>query len=273
MMASSRRIPVFWRRSVPRARFDLKKLRPGSLPRGRRFETQSDAAKESRRSEKLLDRQQSGAQYGVYLRECRGGDYDCDQPYCPKCGRVFRRYFAGELLRLSEGVDGEIVILVALLRTVARGQLSTVEVEHLRHSLRKRLERSGLTGPVIGGFELVYRAGTKEWVLHVNLVAFGADARSLNRLQESFASSDTYRPVQKVALTNPEEQLSYILKFTTYHRPYQQRGAKKSPARPLNPADHLELVRWMAQYEFSDFLFLYNARRYGAAIKLSIMDA
>jgi hypothetical protein len=72
---------------------------------------------------------------------------------------------------------------------------------------------------------------------------------------------------------DPVEQLSYLLKFTTYHRPYEQHGTKKSKAVPLNPPEHFELVRWMAQYTFTDHLFLFNARRRGVSIELSNKEA
>jgi hypothetical protein len=64
-------------------------------------------------------------------------------------------------------------------------------------------------------------------------------------------------------LRDKSEQLSYVLKFGTYHRPYEQQGAAKSPATPLNPKEHATLLKWMSQFEFEDFLLLINARRQG----------
>ena len=69
-----------------------------------------------------------------------------------------------------------------------------------------------------------------------------------------------------VALWDLPEQLSYVLKFGTYHRPHKQRGSAKSRAVPLNKSEHLALVQWMHQREFKDFLFFYNAGRRGPKI-------
>jgi hypothetical protein len=121
---------------------------------------------------------------------------------------------------------------------------------------------------VIGGFEICYRARSGDWVFHVNLFMFGDGEEAIARFEDSFSSNEIFRPVTRYDLKDPAEQLSYILKFTTYHRPYEQKGPNKSKAVPLNPSEHLELVRWMDQYAFSDHVFLYNARRHGAAIEL-----
>jgi hypothetical protein len=64
-------------------------------------------------------------------------------------------------------------------------------------------------------------------------------------------------------LKDPAEQISYLLKFTTYHRPFRQTGSKRPPAKPLNEREHAALVNWMAQYEFTDMMFLYGVRRKG----------
>jgi hypothetical protein len=157
-----------------------------------------------------------------------------------------------------------------LLEASPRGELQNLQIDRYSQSLRKRLERAGLADvPVLGGFEVVYRARSKEWVLHINLVIFGGNERGIAKFEQGFRGENFYRPVERTGVNDPAEQLSYVLKFTTYHRPHQQRGSKKSKAMPLNPSEHLELVRWMARHKFSDHLFLFNARRRGASIELS----
>lgn len=159
-------------------------------------------------------------------------------------------------------------ILVVLLETAPKGKLLELEIEGYRHSLRKRLDRAGLGEvPVIGGFEMYYRAKSKEWVLHVNLAIFGGNEKALRKFEEGLTDDEIHRPVRRDDLRDDAKQLSYILKFTTYHRPHEQRGVKKPTAKPLNPAQHFELVQWMTRYEFSDHLFLFNARRRGSSIE------
>jgi hypothetical protein len=273
-MAKSRRKPSYWRRTIPAAKFDVVKLRPKSLPRGKRFETRRDARKESVRSEALLSEQRRTGPYGTYVQECRQRDYHCEKTYCPGCARIFRRYIIGELLRLNAESKVKTWVLVVLLEAAPRGKLQDLQIERYRQSLRKRLDRAGLGGvPVVGGFEMIYRARSKEWVLHINLVIFGGDDKAIAKFEGGFRDGGVYRPVERTRVKDPAEQLSYVLKFTTYHRPHQQRGSKKSKALPLNPSEHLELVRWMSRYDFSDHLFLFNAKRLGASIEFSSKEA
>jgi hypothetical protein len=273
-MTESRRKLPYWRRTIPTAQFDIAKLRPKSFPRGQRFETRRDAHEESARSVALLATRRQGRPYGVYLQECLARDYQCDQTYCPRCARNFRRYITGELLRLHAESEIRPSVLVILLEAAPRGRLQDLQIDRYRHSLRKRLVRAGLARvPVVGGFEMIYRARSKEWVLHINLVMFGGDEIAIAKFEGGFRNDGLYRPVERTPVADPAEQLSYVLKFTTYHRPRQQHGSKKAKAVPLNPSEHLELVRWMDQYEFSDHLFLFNARRRGASIEFSSKEA
>jgi hypothetical protein len=70
-------------------------------------------------------------------------------------------------------------------------------------------------------------------------------------------------------VVDPPKQLSYIPKFTTYHRPGTQIGKTRRRARPLNPREHGELVSWMDRYRFEDFVLLQGCRRYGKEITLN----
>jgi hypothetical protein len=269
-LMKSRRMRPYWRRIEPSAAFDIRKLRPHDLRRGKRFETVADVSFESIRSEKLLRRIHGGKPYSVTLQDCREGHYNCEQTYCPKCARIFRRYIIGELLRLQSASKTKTLVLVVLLEVAPRGKLRDVQIGRYRHSLRKRLVRAGLNHvPILGGFEVAYRARSKEWVLHINLVVFGGCEKAIARFADGFADEIFYRQVERVIVKDAPEQLSYVAKLTTYHRPHQQHGPKKAKAVPLNASEHSELVGWMSQYEFTDHLFLYNARRRGALIEIS----
>jgi hypothetical protein len=65
--------------------------------------------------------------------------------------------------------------------------------------------------------------------------------------------------VQKLA--DPVEQVSYLQKFSTFHRPGKQTSKRRPRAYPLPEGPRLELLRWMADYRFDDFRFLFGARR------------
>jgi hypothetical protein len=263
-MAKPRRQPPFWRRGKPNTKYDIALLRPADQPRGERFETSQDAREESERSEKLLRSFSGGSKtIAEFLQECRAGYYECNKPFCPICARVFRRWFIGELLRVTEG-QKEVHIYTLLLKEAPKDKIYSLDPAPFRHELRKRLQRPGLANvPVIGGFEIVYKAKRQVWVLHINLVMIGGDKSARKAFKKTFQDDDLDRPLVRATLKDKAEQLSYVLKFTTYHRPYEQQGSAKTEAKPLNPKEHAALLKWMSQFEFEYFLLLINARRQG----------
>jgi hypothetical protein len=269
-MAKSRRKPPFWRRGKPHPnKYDIVLLRPATQARGERFETLADARAESARSEQLL-RSFSGGnkELAELLQECREGYYHCNRPFCPLCARVFRRWFVGEVLRVTKRNEA-VRIYTVLLKEAPQEKIKNLDPKPFRHFLRKRLERAGLVNvPVIGGFEIVYKATRRVWMLHVNLLFIGGKMSAHKEFKRGFENSDIERPVIRAKLKDAPEQLSYILKFSTYHRPHEQRGPTRSDAKPLNPREHAALVKWMSQFEFNDFLFLVNARRKASKITL-----
>jgi hypothetical protein len=261
-MPKKRRKLPFWRRGKPIPKYDIARLRPQDQPRGERFETLADTRAESERSEQLLRYFSGGSkELAEFLQECREGYYQCNRPFCPICAWAFRRWLIGELLRVTQGSDA-VRIYTVLLKEAPHDKINNLDSTPFRHFLRKRLERAGLGKvPVIGGFEIVYKANRRVWVLHVNLVVIGGKKSAHNKFKRDFENSEMERPIIRKRLKDPPEQLSYILKFSTYHRPHEQHGPSRSEAKPLNPREHAALVKWMAQFEFEDFLFLVNARR------------
>jgi hypothetical protein len=122
-MAKPRRQPLFWRRGKPGHKYDIALLRPADRPRGERFETSQDAREESERSEKLLRSFSGGSKtIAEFLQECRAGYYECNKPFCPICARVFRRWFIGELLRVTEG-QKEVHIYTLLLKEAPKDNI------------------------------------------------------------------------------------------------------------------------------------------------------
>jgi hypothetical protein len=131
--------------------------------------------------------------------------------------------------------------------------------------LRKRLERAGFSSSVVivGGLEAGYKQSMPGWVLHAHLVIYGARLAALSRFCTSFQGRGLKRPVVMQPLRHLGPQLSYVLKFTTYHRPV---GLHR--AVPLNRRECCEWVAWAGGHKFADYLFLFGARRQGAQIKV-----
>src|SRR5260221_8178777 len=141
-MPKKRRKVAFWRRGSSDRPYDIALLRPKGGPKGERFETVQDARAESERSEQLLRSFSGGNRVlAEFLQECRAGDYECNKPFCPMCARVFRRWFIGELLRVTKG-NGAVRIYTVLLKQASQYKINNLDPTPFRHLLRKRLERA-----------------------------------------------------------------------------------------------------------------------------------
>ena len=260
----------FWRRGQPPKIYDIAVLRPSNLEKGERFETIADAAAESLRSEQVLKRARRTSLPQQYLCECRAGYYHCEKLYCPVCGRAFRRWVIGETLNIVVGQCFGPNRVTTILLAKSK-DIRDLDPSSFRALIRKRLNQAGLKAvPVIGGFEMAYRAQDKSWVLHINLLTLGATKLALSRLEDSFGSSQFLRPTQTVSLNDLPEQLSYLLKFATYQRPLRQTGPKRSPAKPLNTREHVALINWMSGYQFTNMLFLCGIRRQGDCLRCQV---
>ncbi len=119
---------------------------------------------------------------------------------------------------------------------------------------------------MVGGTEARYRAIDSSWLVHGHLLVVDAPAGAIDALKRTFDSGPVKYPVVSQDLVDPVDQLSYLQKFTTYHRPGEQTSTTRPRAYPLPPRPLLELLRWMAGYRFDDFRFLYGARRRGEKI-------
>jgi hypothetical protein len=267
--SSRRRIP-FYLRDEPKPQHDIRLLRPHTLPLGERFETLADVHKYSRDSEEKLALSdcREDLRLADDLSECRTSDRNCGLPSCPICARLFRIWFIGELLRIVRKVGSDQVrIETILLAQAPYDQIDSLDIKGYDALLRKRLSRNGLAdAAVIGGYENVYRAQSKSWVLHLNLVIIGGKVDAIKAFEGTFCESEIDRPTMRQTLEDLKRQLSYILKFVSYHRPFAQIGSTKSTPVPLNPREHCALASWTAHWKFQDFMFMFNARREGARI-------
>ena len=270
MQNSNRRKILFYLRGKPKRQHDIRLLRPGTLPLGERFETLVDVHQYSRDSEEKLALSdcREDLRLADDLSECRTSERNCCLPSCPICARRFRVWFVGELLRIVGKVGAaQVHIETILLAQAPHDQIDTLDIKGYDAFLRKRLSRNGLAdAAVIGGYENVYRAQSKSWILHLNLVIIGGKIDAIKAFEGTFGKSQIDRPTMRQTLEDLKRQLSYVLKFVTYHRPFSQLGCTKGPAIPLNPREHRALVSWMAQWRFQDFIFMFNARREGATL-------
>jgi hypothetical protein len=262
-----RRRPLRWRRTpigqanrsaaavMPRASSEPAAA-PGREWRG--METRSEAERWNElRLEVLLP---DLPDIGRALLKCDGADHPCWLPICAVCARAYRQGPVAQLHVLANAYQGPHEIATIYLSLIRPGCLADVDVTHAREMFRKRLDRAGFKGAiVVGGIEVAWQAKWQRWLLHAHALAIGVDANAWERLEAALEDSGTADPVRPVALCNPDEQLSYCIKFVTYHQPGRRRV-------PLPQDRVVELAEWWSRHRFEDYLFAYGARRRGGRI-------
>lgn len=232
------------------------------------IETEGEAEnRNEQRADKLWRRAPKVARK---LVSCDGDSRSCQLPICAVCARRYRIYCYLQLREIATEYEGPHMIATIHLKHLPARQLRTVNLKHTHDFLRKRFDRAGLKGATfIGGTEANWQVKHQRWLLHVHLLAVGMTEADWDRLDEAWVDSGTEDPIMTEELRDLGEQLSYLVKFHTYHRPGQSLANRRAPAYAL-PDDRLaELATWSSQYRLDDFLFLYGARRRGNNIVVS----
>ncbi len=191
----------------------------------------------------------------------------CSQPACAVCARSYRIEVIRQLGKLADSNEGACEIATIYLAHCSQGQLQQANLQRIKDSLRKRLVRGGLTGAILaGGIEANWQAQHDRWLLHAHMLAIGVQNEDWSQLEAGWSNSGITYPIDRVGLNDENRQLSYLVKFVTYHRPGSRRGNRPARAYPL-PADRLvELTTWLSRYAITDFLFLHGKRRRGRKI-------
>jgi hypothetical protein len=137
------------------------------------------------------------------------------------------------------------------------GSLGQADLSHIREMFRKRLDRAGFKPAIVaGGIEVAWQANYQRWLLHAHVLAIGVDPQAWQQLEAVLAKSGTADPVKVDELRDGDVQLSYCVKFVTYHQPGRR-------LVPLPPDRLVELAAWWSRYRFEDFFFAYRAGRLG----------
>ena len=197
---------------------------------------------------------------GRALLQCDGKHHRCWRPVCAVCARDYRPDPIAQLHALAQADPGPHQVATIYLALFPPGSLGRAELRRTREMLRKRLDRAGFKGAIVaGGIEVAWQENHQRWLLHAQVLAIGVAAQAWEQLEAALEKSGTADPVRPVALCNPDEQLSYCIKFVTYHQP----GRRVVPL----PGERLvELAAWWSRHRFEDFLFAYGARRRGGCL-------
>jgi hypothetical protein len=243
---------------VPRE-FDIARLRPDILPRGDRFETMADAR--ARRDTELDRFKRIGVLSHVADRlfSCSAAS-PCGEVNCAICGRLFRRWFTGQALRHQRAL--ELQLLTVALELVPSKKLTICDLLVVKRRAAQRLRRAAPSAEfVLGGIEAEYRQGDDAFLLHAHLLVSPLPRDELNALRSAFANIDVARPIKVQKLKDAARQISYLIKFTTFHRPGSQKGSRRPRAIPLPDPALKQLTLWRARYAFLDFVFMMHLRR------------
>lgn len=229
---------------VPRE-CDIARLRPDSLPRGDRFETVADARV---RRYADIDRFESiqGLEQVVDRLSACSAQSPCAQVYCAICARLFRRWLTGQALRHQRAAD--LLVLTVALELVPSKRLAKCDLPVVKRRAAQRFRRAAPSAEfVLGGVEAEYRQGDDAFLVHAHLLVSPLPRDELDALRSAFASIDVLRPVKLQKLKDAPRQISYLLKFVTFHRPGSQKGSCRATAIPLPDHALKQLILWRAR--------------------------
>lgn len=258
--------PAIWLNYKLPQSLDIALLRPRNLPKGQRFETERDARKTAEKNiiPALRATMPSIAQK---ITDCVEGDEYCLLPICPACSRHYRRFRTGEFLRIYGLMPDGAQTATIYLETYEAGELRNASIHRAHESFRKKLQRSGFGAAIlIGGTEVTYRQEPHDWLLHLHLLALNVPQQAWTNLEGMMRKSKVHDPLRCEPVSEPIDQLSYLQKFHTYHRPGKTRGKSRARPYPLKNNELGELASWACNYEFSDFTFCFGARRHHGRI-------
>ena len=223
---------------------------------GRRRDAKAEKEND-RRLEVLLPRLPA---VGRALLKCDGENHRRSLLICAVCARAYRQGPIAQLHALANAYAGPHEVATIYLGLFPPDSLGDADVRRTHEMFRKRLDRAGFKGAIVaGGIEVAWQENWQRWLLHAHVLAIGVDANAWRRLEAALEDSGTADPVMPKPLRNPDEQLSYLIKFVTYHQP----GRRLVPL----PGERLvELAEWWSRRRFEDFLFAYGARRRGCQL-------
>jgi hypothetical protein len=254
---------------VPR-KFNIVRLRPADLPRAERFETVADVGTRRINEAARLEEIDGLGRIAARLRACTP-QARCTSVCCPSCSRKFRRWFICQALRHER--DLELQVLTVALELVPSNELSQINLSVLKRRTSQRIRRAAPSVRfVLGGIEADYRQTDDAFLVHAHLLVSRLPRDEVKALRSAFAEIGVTRAIKVQPLRDPVTQISYLLKFTTFHRPGSQNSSRRPSAIPLPSEALKQLTLWRAQHGFLDFVFMTGLRRRGGDL-VQIEDA
>jgi hypothetical protein len=258
---------IYWNLRYITKKYDIRHLLPPSLERSKRFETEVDAAERAATLVKRLAASNLDEQLSITLEHVKNCPEDsgfCGLIACPICSRRYRVWASKEFLRLFDKARSRGTVVTTILKTIPAGELNSIDATKIASAMRQRIRRSAYSKlKMLGGIELSYKADSKSWILHTHLLILGCQMKELKSIGTVLTKEAGPRNTKMQSLKNAPAQLSYLLKFQTYHRPGQQVSNSRARAYPLPTTQLIELLSWWNRMEYSNLLFLFGVRRRG----------
>ena len=168
----------------------------------------------------------------------------------------------GQGLRHQRGLDLKVITIG--FEVVPSKQLRKLNLRELKRRVSQRIRRAAPSvGFALGGIEADYRQTDDAFLVHAHLLVSRLPRDEMKALRSAFADIGATRAIKVQPLLDPAEQISYLLKFATFHRPGSQNGPYRPRATPLPDAALKQLTVWRSRYGFLDFVFMMGLRRRG----------
>ena len=196
------------------------------------------------------------------LIKCDGASHRCSLPICAVCARAYRQGPIAQLHALANAYAGPHEVATDLPRPIRAWLSAATQTSRAPTTCSGNVwTAGGLQGRDRCGRRL-RRLGRRTGSVGSCMSKCSASASTRTaweQLEAALQDSGTAKPVEVVGLRDPDEQLSYCIKFVTYHQPGRR-------LVPLPPDRLVELAAWWSQHRFEDFLFAYGARRRGGRL-------
>ncbi len=262
--------PKYWEVKPQDRQFDLAYLITPNNGYRRRYHSNTYPRELSQKIQaKLKTLKGELEEYIKDLQDCMNDEYLCESYCCPICTSKYRRWLSSQLLQIAEESNVSMRIATLLLAEVKKGELNLLDLNKYKARLYALLKPKFLKHHILGGFEVKYEPSTKSWILHCHLLVIGNCKKAIKKLRKSFKRSNFERPVKFQILKNNVRQISYLLKFQTYFRINKKDESGRRRTVMLKKTELSELICWTKRYKFSNFLFLFGARRHGSVITLN----
>jgi|GEM_PF-3927315 len=243
------------------------------------FETKQEVAE---RQAKLICTLEKGNQDAVEaaqkIRECGQGQ-DCLTPICPKCLRMFRRWYVSQLERLTRPHELWAITVVPPRVRFAPGELHNLDLCQFKETFSKQVSRAGFHNLVMfGGVDIDFCVHSDNdfyphWAPHLHCLFIGENGQEVKAALGRFYPPDHIapRPIRAEKVKDPMEAISYPMKPFFGRRVSYIGGNGRRQSRDLRlQADELqEIGAYMGQHKHTDLLFLKNVRRRGCNLALN----